>query len=181
MADKTKSINLLSQKGESLFDQFLSWALTIGRLLIILTETLALGTFLYRFSIDMKIVDLHDLIKNQKIIVQQFKATEEVSRNLHARLALAKDYDAISVKTPTTFSDIIEMGRGKITFKKIVVETDAVKVEAQAGNSNILNLFVNDLKNYQGVTSVSIDSVENRTSNAVIIMNITANFKKAEI
>src|SRR5918993_397746 len=108
MAEKIKSINLLPNKGGGLFDQFLSWALTIGRLLIILTETLALGTFFYRFSIDMKIIDLHDSIKNQRIIVQQFKNTEDTARNLQARLALAQKHMNEAANTPTTFADIIE-------------------------------------------------------------------------
>jgi hypothetical protein len=179
MPEKMKPINLLPQKGEGFVNQFLSWALTIGRLLIILVETLALGTFLYRFSIDMKIIDLHDNIKTQSIIVRQFKDTEDTIRNLQDRLALAKQYDAVGKNAPTMFSEVIEMGRNKITFKNIATSDGTLKIEAQAPNSSALSQFVNNLKRYPGVTSVIIDNVENRTTNSVIIMNITANFKKS--
>jgi hypothetical protein len=178
MAEKIKPINLLPQKGEGFTNQFVSWALTIGRLLIILTETLALGTFLYRFSIDMRIIDLRDSIKTQSIIVSQFEDTEKTVRNLQSRLALAKNHDDSDRSTASTFSDIIEMGRNKITFKNIAVSKEAIKIEAQAPSSNNLKVFINSLKTYPGISSVSISSVENRTSNAVIIMNINATFKK---
>ena len=47
MAEKVKKriINLIPDKGDTLLSQFLSWALTVGRLLIIITETLALSVF----------------------------------------------------------------------------------------------------------------------------------------
>ncbi len=178
MAEKIKSINLLPNKGGGLFDQFLTWALTIGRLLIILTETLALGTFLYRFSIDMRIIDLHDLIKNQSIIVEQFKNTEETSRNLHARLAFAKELEKESDKTPNILSAIIDMGSGTITFKNILISESAAKIEVQAPSSGVLNVFINKLKIHPEVTSVQIDSIENKASSANIRMSITADLKQ---
>lgn len=177
MAEKVKSINLLPQKGEGLVDQFLSWALTIGRLLIILTETLALGVFFYRFSLDMKITDLHDVIKNQRAIVEQFKNTEETARDLQARLAFAQKTDATSGIAPGVFADIVEMGRGQVTFRNLVVSTNSVRIQVQSPSSSTLSLFVNKLKNYQQITSVSVDSIENKTSSALINMNITAHLK----
>lgn len=177
MSEKIKSINLLPQKGDGLVDQFLAWALTIGRLLIILTETLALGTFLYRFSIDMRIVDLNDLIKNQKIIVQQFATTEENARNLQARLALAKTHDTQSTTTPNIFSDIINMGRNQITFKNLAISDGVVKIDAQAGNSNALSLFVSKLRAHPEISSITINSVENKTSSALVRMTLTGQLK----
>lgn len=179
MADKIKSINLLPQKGDSFVNQFLSWALTIGRLLVILTETLALGVFLYRFQIDMKIIDLHDNIKNQRIIVSQFKNTEEEARNLQQRLALARQYAEEGKSTTTILADVIDMGKNKVTFKTIAITSSDVKIEAQASNAGALNIFVNSLKTYPKITAVRIDGVQNRTSTAVIVMNITASLKTA--
>ncbi len=178
MAEKIKSINLLPNRGSGLFDQFLAWALTIGRLLIILTETLALGTFLYRFSIDMKIIDLHDLIKNQRIIVEQFKSTEESARNLQARLAFVKEQESESGTTPSIFSDIINMGSGAITFKSLAVSKMSAKIEVQSSSSGPLNNFINKLKTHPEITSVQIDSIENKTSTASIGMSITAGLKQ---
>src|SRR4029078_3722140 len=94
MAENKPSINLLPRKGEGFLTQFLNWAVNIGRLLIIITETVALATFLYRFNLDMKIVDLPHDIKQKSFIVKNSKVYEESFRNLQERLALAKKYDA---------------------------------------------------------------------------------------
>ena len=180
MAAKIKSINLLPNQGGGLLDQFLRWSLTVGRLLIILIETLALGTFLYRFSIDMRIVDLHDLIKNQRFIVQQYQDNEEIYRNLHARLAFAKEQNSKTNITPDLFSDVIEMGQGKITFRNLLVSTTIMKMEIQASQSNTLSAFVQKLKTHPSVSSVSINAIENNTSSAVIKMHLNVRLKQTE-
>src|SRR4051812_5632119 len=155
MANETKPINLLPGKDDQFLPQFLNWALTIGRLLIILVETLALATFLYRFSLDMKIVDLHDQIKAQSTIVQNFAAQETIFRNLQARLELAKTYGSTN-KTPKLFQDIVAMGRGQITFKNLLVATDSIKIEAQAPTASRLSRFTDKLKSYPEITEVSV-------------------------
>lgn len=181
MAKDMHAINLLPNKGGGVVAQFLNWALNIGRLLIILTEILALGTFLYRFSLDMKIVDLHDQIKAQSFIVKNFSNNEAAYRNLQARLLLAKQYDSTSGRTANLFKDIIEMGRGNITFKNILVGIDSAKIEAQAPSSQALTKFVNALKKHEAIESVTIDKVENKTSSALITIGVTASIKASGV
>jgi hypothetical protein len=177
MANETKPINLLPGKDNAFLPQFLNWALTIGRLLIILVETLALGTFLYRFTLDMKIVDLHDQIKAQSTIVQNFAAQESVFRNLQARLDMAKKYGTTN-NTPKLFQAIVEMGRGQITFKNLLVATDSIKIEAEAPTAGRLSRFTEKLKNYPEIAEVSVDKVETKTSSAVVTVIISARVKQ---
>lgn len=174
--DKT-TINLLPKKQEGLFEQFLGWSLTVGRLLIILTETIALGTFLYRFGLDMKIVDLHDQIKANSFIVQNFAPEEKTFRNLQARLLLAKKADASSSRIPTIFTDIVKMAQGKITFQNILIAQELIRIEAQAASVNDLSNFISSLKTYPSVQSLSIDNVEDKPSKAVVVVSITAYLK----
>jgi hypothetical protein len=174
MAENRPSINLLPRKGEGFLSQFLNWAVNIGRLLIIITETVALATFLYRFNLDMKIVDLHDEIKQKSFIVKNFKTYEDSFRNLQERLALAKTYDEAGKKNLTIFTDITELGRGKVSFRNLLVSVDIIKIEAQAPSTAALSQFTNSLKTYPKIQSVSIDNVENSTANARITVSITA-------
>src|SRR5436309_794525 len=90
---KPRVINLLPQGGDNFGSQFLAWALTVGRLLVIITETLALSVFIYRFSVDMQIIDLHDKIGISSQIVANFKKGEDTYRDLHQRITYAKQYD----------------------------------------------------------------------------------------
>ncbi len=168
------SINLMPNRGDTVLIQFLNWALTIGRLLIILVETLALGTFLYRFSLDMQIVDLKDKIKVQRAFVTSYKSQEEIFRNLQDRLNLVKKYDTKAESSPKALSDIIDMGRGYITFRSIYISNTVFRIEASAPTVAPLTVFVNSLKKYPLIKSISIDKVENKTSSAEIIVGISA-------
>ncbi len=179
MEGTVPSINLLPKKGESFFTHFFNWTISIGRLLIILTEFVALATFLSRFSLDMQIVDLHDKIKRDAAMLTQMKPAEENFRNLHTRLELIEKYKTLGSRTPTLFTDIANLGRGNITFKNLTVGPDTVKIEAQAISSSALSQFTASLKNQPSVTSVSIDKVENETSKGMITVSITATLEKA--
>lgn len=159
--------------------QFFNWTLSIGRLLIILTEMIALGTFLYRFNLDMQIVDLHDKIKGQSLIVGSFKTQEDSYRNLQDRLGLIKKYDSISTNTSSIFRDITSYGQGKVTFLNLTVDSQNAKIEAQANSSTAVAQFVNLLKNHPLISSVSVDKVENSSSRAMINVSITAALKPA--
>lgn len=181
MANETRSINLLpGSHDEGFLTQFLNWAISIGRLLIILTETLALGTFLFRFGLDMRIVDLHDEIKANSFIVENFKNSEEKFRDIQTRLALAKAYDATGTKTALLFGDIAELGRGRVTFQNLLITTENIKIELQAPSRASLEAFVRELRKHPEITSISIDKIENKVSTATIAVALTANLVSAQ-
>ena len=177
MAEKIQSINLLPKQNGELLNEFLNWALTIGRLLVILTEMVALGTFLYRFSLDMQIVDLHDKIKSESFIVANFQSAETTFRDIQARLKTAKQYTAIGGTTDKIFTDIINMGKGKITFVDLTVSTQSVKIVLLSPFENQLTQFVEALKNDPSITSVTVDKVEVNPASAEITVTITAALK----
>jgi hypothetical protein len=179
MAENAPSINLLPKKGESFLTQFLNWTLSIGRLLIILTEIVALATFLYRFTLDMQIVDLNDKIKGESFIVENFEKGESNFRDLQDRLAQIDRYDKIGSNTTTIFRDITQMGRGQVTFKNLTVDTDSAKIDVQAPTSAALSRFVQALKANPAITAVNIDKVENNTSTSLVGVSITVMLKPA--
>ncbi len=178
MAEKVSTINLLPQSGDSFITQFFNWALTIGRLLIIITEMVALGTFIYRFSLDMQIVDLHDKIKAESFIVANFKDAETTFRDIQDRLTTVKRYTAVGGTTTGIFTDITKMGQGKVTFKDLTVNTQNAKIEVAAPTTTTLSAFVDALKTYPSIASVAIDKVQNNTTSAQIIVTITATLKQ---
>jgi Fimbrial assembly protein (PilN) len=179
MAENEQTINLLPHEKENLMTQFLDWALTIGRLLVILTEIVALGTFIYRFSLDAQLVNLHDDIKTKSFIVDNFKDQETTFRDVQSRLATAKQYASVSNTTANIFEEIAKIGQGKITFKDLNVSTQDVKIEVAANSGSAISQFVNDLKNSPTMTSLSVDKVANNTAGGVITVYITATLKKA--
>lgn len=177
MAEKVPTINLLPDQGESLITQFFNWALSIGRLLIIITEMVALGTFLYRFGLDMQIVNFHDKIKSESFIVANFQTAETTFRDIQDRLATVKRYSSIGQTTSGIFTRITALGLGKLTFKDLTVTTQSAKIEVESQTPSAISQFVESLKTDPSVVSVSIDKVQDNTSDAQIVVDITATLK----
>ncbi|HVZ58575.1 MAG TPA: hypothetical protein VG935_02380, partial [Patescibacteria group bacterium] len=88
------NVNLLKKKGTPNLDIFIHWAITGGRFIVILTETIALAAFLYRFSLDRQIVDLHDQINAKETIVAALKDQEVSYRELQQRILQTKQLSA---------------------------------------------------------------------------------------
>jgi Tfp pilus assembly protein PilN len=178
MAESEQTINLLPHEKENLMTQFLDWALSIGRLLVILTEIVALGTFIYRFGLDAQLVNLHDDIKTKSFIVDNFQSQEATYRDIQDRLQTAKQYTAVGKTTTGVFEEIAKIGQGKITFKDLDVSTDTMKIEVAAESGDAISQFVNALKESPSITSISVDKVANNTATAQITVYITATLKK---
>lgn len=172
------SIDLLQkQKGKGL-DRFLNWALTIGRVLVILTESVALIAFLYRFSLDQQIIDLHTRIKQEQAIVVALKNSEATYRNLQDRLLLASTIIDNNSKRKKIYDDILSLAPQGFVFKTLSLYSDRIQMEASVNSVYAFSNFVNSLRSYPAIENVSIDKIENKTADASINVSITAALKQ---
>ena len=180
MPDHAVNINLLPHKEESFVVQFLNWALTVGRVLVIVTELLALLTFLYRFSLDRQLIDLHDKIKYERTIVENLQGNEKIYRDLQNSLSVAKSLDTQSSLGGKLFTDVVTMARGNVRFSDLIITTNSVRMKIHAFSVQSLNTFINKLKEDKDLGVIRIDQIENRTASSVIAVTITATLKSAE-
>lgn len=177
MAKQTESINLLQAKEKNLLENFLHWALTVGRFVVILTETVAICAFLYRFSLDAQIIDLHEDIKNQETIVTVYKDKEETYRDVQRRLAVAQQLITGTDKYVVVASEVSQIGKDIIQLKSISVNAKTVAIDANVQSISALGTYIRALKSYKYIKVVSLDKIENKTTQAVINVNITADLK----
>jgi hypothetical protein len=77
-------------------------------------------------------------------------------------------------------NELIETGRNRVTFRDIIVSTDLVQIEVQSPSSANLAAFTEALKANQQLEGLSVDRVENNTSNATIIVAMRATIKGAK-
>jgi Tfp pilus assembly protein PilN len=168
------SINLVKKQGNSTLDAVLHWAITIGRFLVILTQTVALAALLYRFVLDRQVIDLSDNIKQNTAVLNAYAQQETTYRALQDKLSHAKELDKISGAAPTLYSSIVAIGQGNVTFTALSFTEGSIRMEILTGSINSLNTFVNSLRALETLSNVSIDRIENRTSAAVIAVTISA-------
>lgn len=172
------SINLAKNRGETFLDRFLGWALTVGRFLVILTEGVAMFAFLFRFGLDRQLVDLHDRIKQEEAIVALLKSNEATYRNLQDRLSLAKTIDSQLSSQITTFARLMQMIPSDLSLTNFTYSATDVHLEGEISSLTALDALVNKLKNYPGITSVSIDKIQNKSANGTLVIAITGFFKQ---
>lgn len=178
MAKKSPSINLLRDSSGNFIDKFVAWALSAGRVIVIITELIALGAFLYRFSLDRQLIDLHTKINQEQKVVAYLKDNEQTYRNLQNRLLLAADFSKQGTDKVSILKQIIGLAPGGITFNNITLQKDRVRIDANSTSVSSLSNFVTSLKNYSRVSSVIIEKIENRSSSASINVSITALLKQ---
>lgn len=171
------TINLAKGRGESFIDRFIVWALNIGRVVIILTEAIALSAFLYRFSLDRTLVDLHDRIAQEQAVVKLLKNNEDTFRNVQDRLALAKQITTQATQTTKSFQDVISFIPADFVISDITFGTDGVKIQGTTQSIQPISVLVTKLKSYSLVSSVSVDKIENRTATGTFSITISALFK----
>ena len=170
-------INLAKNRGESLVDRFITFALNTGRVLIISTELIALGAFLYRFSLDQTLVQLHDSIQQQSAVVDLLKDNEKTFRGLQNRIGLSSTLTQQSNIFPQMLSDIFSFSPSDMNIHTISLAPDGVRIEATMQSVASLSNFVDKLKSYPKVNSVSLDRISNQTETATITVDITAILK----
>ncbi|MDP2585319.1 MAG: hypothetical protein Q8P29_00395 [Candidatus Levybacteria bacterium] len=164
MPDNLPSINFVKDKQIPLFDKFMNWALTAGRLIVIITEVVAVVAFVYRFSLDEKLVDLHSAIKQKQNIISVLKNDENKYRSLQDRIALASAFSEKAIASNKTFTDIVSLIPNDIKTNNLIFSKDRVNIDASMTSISSLTDLVESLKSYPNIKSISIDNIENKSS-----------------
>src|SRR3989344_7268057 len=173
MPKKFVSINLIKDQKSDLLERIINWSLGVGRILIIVTELIALGAFLWRFGLDQQLVDLHTEIKQKQAIVSAFKKNEDEYRNLQERLSLASNFSVFTEKKQKIFEDIINFAPPGLVFNQISLIGERVSMEININSVLPLSNFIDSLKSYPEIESISIDKIESKTKSAVITVGIS--------
>lgn len=171
------SINL-AKKRDLWIDVFIYWALNVGRVIIIVTETVALLAFLSRFALDKQIIDLHEKIKQEQAIVQLLKHNEDTYRNLQDRLTLIQTLDKQSQAETKRFFSFLNLVPANVQINQIAFAENSIQFEVNAQSTATLSTFIDNLKKNSSVAAISIDRIDNKVSDATISMTLTTKLKK---
>lgn len=162
MENASSSINLVKKNDTASFDKFIDWALSIGRLIVIITEIIAIAAFVYRFSLDEKIVRLHGDIKQKQKQLSFLKKDEANFRNLHDRLDLASKFSEEGTKAFNIFQDLVNITPEELKYDDLTIRNDRITLGISITSIPSLTEFVKSLKNHKMMKSVSIDNIEHR-------------------
>lgn len=154
------NINLSSRGKQTLGKVVYGWTIDAGRAIIVLIELIALVALGYRFIIDRKIVDLHDQIKVQEIYIQAQAADEKTYKSIHDRLKNIKNTNEETATKVQIMNEILKaISSGAFFSANLSINKQSIIVEGGTFSLVTLTEFLENLKNFPSVASISIEEV----------------------
>lgn len=173
------SIDLVKAK-PNLIDELVKWALTFGRLLIIIVEIVAFSAFIYRFALDRKLVDLNDKIKNEQAIIASTRERENIYRSLQERITTAEKISTTGNTNIKLLNDIVSITPAEITYNSFSVENNNLNLEVDVASIPRLTEFLKQLREFPQIISVGITGIDNSSGTNTVKVSIVAKLKGAE-
>lgn len=166
-------INLSSKQKESIASALLTWAVNIGRIIIVGTELIALGALFYRFTVDRKIIDLHDNIKREELFVKSQTKKEEQYRSLQARLENIKQTESETQSKITIMNSILKtLASGSFSTTNFVINQNTIALSGEAFSVFPVNSLIDTLKQNPSVSSISLDELTSSDNGVQFKLNI---------
>lgn len=157
-AQKLDKINLLPRDSfeESNLGKFLSWALSSGRVIVILTEFVVVIAFGSRFWFDQKLNNLIEEISAKEAVVESYAAIESQMRDVLARETKVLDFLTNGLGLPVVFSNLKKATPNDVSFNSFSINDNQVRIEGTAKSEAGFSLFLNNLGYVPGVTNIKL-------------------------
>lgn len=154
------NINLGKKKENNVGGIFFKWAISRGRVIVIVVELFALGALGYRFFIDQQIVDLNDQIKKQQIFIEAQAQKEKQYRNLQSRINAIQTITSEAQTKVQFLESLLTIASGSALLSSSLSLTEnTVSIDGQANSVFSLNSFIDAIKKNPSVSSISMEEL----------------------
>lgn len=174
LKDSLIKINLISNRREIFSNNVINWIITTGKVIIILTELIALSALSYRFIIDRQIIDLHDEIKRKEALLNQESKKESEYRHLQSSL---NNIHALNEETESkiaSFNNIYSVLKEQnLNIKRYSITNETISIEGAYSSVYHLVNLIDKIKTVDSVLLITISELKNDQEGANFIMDIT--------
>lgn len=170
---KSISINLSGKPKDSTTSVFYKWAIQTGRVIIIITELVALSALFYRFVIDRQIADLNDQIDRQILYIRNQEASENEFRATQEKLATIKQIKSDTDAKIEIMNKILNTANtGVFSTNNLNVNKNIISLDGLSSAIFPINNFVEELKTHPYITSISIDEITSSDAGVLFKLQI---------
>ena len=134
MTAQEKEINLLpKEKWETgVVGKLLKWALHVGRYVVVFTELVVIGAFLYRFGLDQRLTDLHESIKQKTSVLASYGDLEQKFKRVQTQLEIIRKTENTGLATDDILTAISQITPLDVVYKSIEIKEDGVSLEGES-------------------------------------------------
>lgn len=170
-APKNKKINLLVQEGfeHSQIGKVLSWLLSAGRAIVIVTELVVITAFLSRFWLDRQLTDLLEENQAKKAQVEASATFEKDLRDLQARLTAVKEFEQIKLSPTAYVREITKTLSAEVVLTDISYSEGVFSVSGTSLNEAGIAGLIKNLEPSEKFSNVSLASIslDKNTTNLI--------------
>lgn len=166
---KKVNINLLisAETGNSLSDQFLSWILTYGRYIIIITQIIVLSVFFFRFKIDRDHTDLKELVTEKQAVLESISDVESEIRRVQDRLANIRTISANQDGLIKVVRFLQQNTPSDTVFANLILTTDEITFQASSGNLQSFSYMLKQLQQDKKFSEVTLLDMVRKTNGRI--------------
>lgn len=160
-AQKFSKINLLPKDAFefSTLGRVLRWALTSGRVLVVLTEFVVILAFGSRFYYDRKLNDLMETIDQKQAVVESYADIEKQMRDLLAREKIIDNYLKNNLRVSERIRQIKSVTPAGVSYEQITVMPTNLDLSGRAGSETAFYQVLTGLTALPDVTEVSVGGI----------------------
>jgi len=155
-------VNLLPKDAfeVSALGKFLKWSLTVGRVLVVLTEFVVILAFGSRFWFDKRHNDLIEVIDQKQLVVESYVEIEKQIREVLARQDGVDRFLKENVEIDLRFSELRKYLPIGTVLDELSLEPKSIKMAGLAGSESNFSQALVGFAAMKDVVSVSVGKIE---------------------
>jgi hypothetical protein len=164
MSAPRQEINLLPKEPweKGFLGQLFKWVVSVGRYVVVFTELIVIGAFLYRFGLDLQLTNLRGSIKEQQAIINTFGDLEAKFRNTQSKLEMVK-----KISEEAQALKILE-GLSRITptdtvYSSITIDEESVSLEGKVLSQVGLASLLEQAQAQEQFSDVILENIQSAT------------------
>ena len=176
-----KEINLLPKNPweTGLVGKLIKWVLTVGRYIVVFVELIVILAFLYRFSLDRKLTDLNEEIKQKQAVISSFGDFETNFLRVQQQLGGIKKVEAESLKVTEILDELSQITPMDAAYDSITINSKEVGLQGTVLSNIGLSTLLSKAQQSQLFSGVGLDSVDStRTNTMGVIFKMTLEINK---
>lgn len=181
MADNRSffQINLLPKDSFefSPLGKFLKWAMTSGRVMVVLTEFVVLLSFGSRFYFDKKLNDLSETIDQKLAQIDSYSEIEAQMRSVLAKQEPIENYLEKNINFESKYNALSKITPIGVKFEKVFFDQTTLKLTGKADTELGFAQMLQNLKSMDSLSYLNIKDTTFDQSSKAVAFTIQANYK----
>ncbi len=167
-------INLLPDKKEHIADRIIYFSFHYLRYILVITQFVAICTFFYRFKVDQEIVDLRDMLKQKKVIVESTRGLLKEVDRVDRKLSYVSKSLVDQQKTQDAYEYLFSRLPEEMNIVKLSFSKTEITIQGTAPGISLVQEVYQRIKNENRFQSVELKSIVKEKEGYAFLLSLAS-------